>query len=450
MRFWRDSKDSKGDSAMRRFLTFVGASLLWIGGCMSAQEAKLSSVNINGVDVPLIFEHSKILPVGEAQFVFVGGAADGEKSGLGILSAKMLNEGTKTLGNVGFAQKLESKAIGLSAGAGLQTLSLNLSFLSEYQDIAFESLKELLSDPNLTPNTLQKIKAQTSSKIARKQDDFDNVAQENLNRILFKDTPMQEPLIGDKESVSAISLQEVENYLKRNLVLERLIIVAGGDMEEEVFKQKVGKILAHLPKGESKKRLSFKAYDKVDSVTISKPTKQAFVYFGSPFDVQDQTQNYIAKVMSFILGSSGFGSRMMEEVRVKKGLAYSASMRVNVGGAVDYTSGHLQTQLENKDEAIKVVKEVVAEFVKNGATQEELDGAKAFLLGSEPLRGETLSQRLGAKFSYYFRGLPLDYNKRELESIKALDLKTLNAYITSHQEILQMSFSVVDAQASDQ
>lgn len=434
---------------MKRFLTFIGISLLWIGGCMNAQEAKLSSVNINGVDVPLIFEHSKILPVGEVQIVFVGGAADGEKRGLGVLSAKMLNEGTKTLGNVGFAQKLESKAIGLSAGAGLQTLSLNLSFLSEYQDMAFASLKELLSDPNLTPHTLQKIKTRTQSKIARKQDDFDSVAQENLNRILFKNTPIQEPLIGDKESINAISLKEVEHYLNRNLVLSRLIIVAGGDMQEEAFKQQIQKALAHLPKGESKARLSFKAHDKADSITITKPTQQAFVYFGSPFDVADQSQNYIAKVMSFILGSSGFGSRMMEEVRVKKGLAYSASMRVNVGGVVDYTSGHLQTQLENKDEAIKVVKEVVADFVKNGATQEELDSAKAFLLGSEPLREETLSQRLGAKFSYYFRGLPLDYNKRELESIKALDLQTLNAYITSHQEILQMSFSIVDAQPNE-
>lgn len=66
---------------MKRFLTFIGISLLWIGGCMNAQEAKLSSVNINGVDVPLIFEHSKILPVGEVQIVFVGGAADGEKEG---------------------------------------------------------------------------------------------------------------------------------------------------------------------------------------------------------------------------------------------------------------------------------------------------------------------------------------------------------------------------------
>lgn len=168
------------------------------------------------------------------------------------------------------------------------------------------------------------------------------------------------------------------------------------------------------------------------------------MYFGAPFEVSDTKQNYIARVMSFILGGSGFGSRMMEEVRVKRGLAYSAYMYLSVGSPVNYASGYLQTKLENKDEAIKVVKEVVETFIKDGATQEELDAAKAFLLGSEPLREETLSQRLSAKFVNYFRDMPLDQHKKELALIKDLTLEELNAYIKNHTEILKLSFSVVE------
>lgn len=408
-----------------------------------AQSVRLESVEIGGVSVPLIFESSQVLPVGSVQLAFVGGAADAKKPGLASMSAKILNEGTQKDGNVGFAKKLESKAISLSATSGVQGLSIELSYLKEYQNDAFTLLDELLSDPNVSQKSLDKLKALTLSKIASYEDDFDDVAERGLNALLFKGTPMEYPLIGTAQSVESITLEDVKDFLAHNLALNRLIIIAGGDMSLEVLKSKL-QILSRLPKGEKKPRLHFDVSSTPQTTHIKKPTKQAFIYFGAPFDVKDSKQNYMARVASFILGSSGFGSRMMEEVRVKRGLAYSAYMRLNVGGAADYASGYLQTKLESKDEAIAVVKQVVGEFVKNGASEAELQAAKAFLLGSEPLRDETLSARLASRFSNYFRDLPLDYNKRELEQIQHLSLEELNAYIKAHTEILNLSFSVVE------
>ena len=398
-----------------------------LGGNMNAQDneqVKIDSVEINNVSVPLLFESSKNLPVGDVQLIFVGGSADAHIPGLGAMSANLLNEGTKELGNVAFANRLESKAIGLYASVGLQTLSFDLSFLKEFSDESFSLLSMLLYDPNLTPKAFSKVKSLILNKIARNKDNFDDVAEKNLKSILFKGTPMAIPVLGDEESIESITLEDIKAFLGRNLVLKRLIIVAGGDLQKEELKKQLIATLSKLPVGEGKERLHFSASKEVDSIIVKKPTQQAFIYFGAPFDVVDKEKNYIAKVMSFILGGSGFGSRMIEEVRVKRGLAYSAS----------------------KDEAIKVVKEVVNDFIAKGATQTELDAAKAFLLGSEPLREETLSQRLGAKFSNYFRGLSLDNHKRELALIKDLSLEELNAYITSHKEILQMSFSIVDAE----
>ncbi|WP_343354074.1 pitrilysin family protein [Helicobacter mastomyrinus] len=420
-----------------------------LGGNMNAQDneqVKIDSVEINNVSVPLLFESSKNLPVGDVQLIFVGGSADAHIAGLGAMSVNLLNEGTKELGNVAFANRLESKAIGLYASVGLQTLSFDLSFLKEFSDESFSLLSMLLYDPNLTPQAFSKVKSLILNKIARNKDNFDDVAEKNLKSILFKGTPMAIPVLGDEESIESITLEDIKAFLARNLVLKRLIIVVGGDLQKEELKKQLIATLSKLPVGEGKERLHFSASKEVDSIIVKKPTQQAFIYFGAPFDVVDKEKNYIAKVMSFILGGSGFGSRMMEEVRVKRGLAYSASMSISVGGAADYASGHLQTKIESKDEAIKVVKEVVNDFIAKGATQTELDAAKAFLLGSEPLREETLSQRLGAKFSNYFRGLSLDNHKRELALIKDLSLEELNAYITSHKEILQMSFSIVDAE----
>ncbi|CCB80820.1 putative PROCESSING PROTEASE [Helicobacter bizzozeronii CIII-1] len=151
----------------------------------------------------------------------------------------------------------------------------------------------------------------------------------------------------------------------------------------------------------------------------------------------------LAKVMGFVLGSSGFGSRLMDTIRVKEGLAYSAYMRIQLSRIINCTTGYLQTKLENQDKSIALVRAVIKEFVANGITQKELDGAKKFLLGSEPLANETLSKRLTTKFHNFYLGLPLDYDKIMLDRIRHLSLAEINDYIKSHTEINDLSFGIV-------
>jgi predicted Zn-dependent peptidase len=157
----------------------------------------------------------------------------------------------------------------------------------------------------------------------------------------------------------------------------------------------------------------------------------------------DDKDYYKARVATFILGTGGFGSRLMEEIRVKKGLAYSAYARVHVSKSSSYMSGYLQTKIDSMDEAKKSVIEVVGKFVKDGVTKEELEQTKKFLLGSEPLRVETMSQRLNRTFLEYYKGFKPNHSKKELEKIKNLKLKDLNKFIKSHKEILKMSFAIV-------
>ena len=103
----------------------------------------------------------------------------------------------------------------------------------------------------------------------------------------------------------------------------------------------------------------------------------------------------------------------------------------------------LQTKNETSDEAKQLVSQIIATFVDKGVTQEELTAAKNFLTGSEPLRSETLSQRLNRAFTLYYRGLAQDYSDKELEKIQNLQLADLNAYIKSHNEINNLTFSIV-------
>lgn len=409
---------------------------------MSAQIEKLT---IDNHEVPVLYEKSSQLPIISMQIVFknAGSIADGELPGLVRLTSMLLNEGTKKLGSAAFAEKLESKAIELKAGHGRETFVINLDSLkSEFQE-GVTLLKQLIQDPNYTEETLGGIKTKLLGSLKRKENDFDYIASRKLYEQIFSGTPIAKPSIGDEASVVKVGLEEIKNFVKTRLVLDNAIVVIGGDLEANEAKVIAHDILSLLPRGKETELPFYHAAHTKD-ITTKKETEQAYVYFGAPFFAKTTDKDaFKAKVASFILGSSGFGSRLMEEIRVKRGLAYSAYARINMAMSHSYFSGHLQTKLESQSEAMKVVREEIAKFVDKGVTQKELDSAKKFLLGSEPLRTETLSQRLGRTFNDYYQGKPLTHSKDELIRIEAMTLDELNQYIHIHPEIKELTFSVV-------
>ena len=412
-------------------------------------ETTVENVTVNGVDVPMIFEKDDRLPIVSMQLVFQksGSIEDGDNPGLAKMSASMLNEGTKKRGSTGFAEALEARAIQLSVHAGTETLVFEMSALKEEFETAVELLDELIETPNMTEAALKKVKATSIGSLSRKESDFDYVANRELKSTLFEGTPLAVPAAGTVESVQAMRLADIDAFVKEHLQQERAIAVIGGDIDLDTAKRYVAMLLDSLPKGTMKPLGFYAASAAQKEVVLKRKSEQAYIYFGAPFDQKvDDPQYAVSRVAMFILGAGGFGSRMMEEIRVKRGLAYTAYCRANVAKSHSYFFGYLQTKIESEEEAKRTVIEVIADFVKNGATQAELDQAKKFLLGSEPLRVETLSQRLSRTFMEYYKGLPIGTSQKELEIIEKLDLKTLNDFIKEHAEIEKLTFSIVTAE----
>jgi predicted Zn-dependent peptidase len=413
------------------------------GNLMSAT---IKHINIKGTEVPIIFEEQKDLPILNLQLVFQnsGYIQDKDKSGLVNLSSSILNEGTKELGSSNFAQILDENAITIHSSNGFETFVIEVSSLKEQSKKAVSLLNDLLKSPNFTQSSLDKIKTIQNGYLKRKENDFDFIAQNQLKALLFKDTALENPSSGTIESISKIELKDIENFLSKTISLNNLIIVAGGNFTQKEIETLIKPILENLKTGEKSevKKIDFKSQK--SEKTLQRDTEQAYIYFGSSFNIDSKDEeNYKAKVASFILGGSGFGSRLMEEIRVKRGLAYSAYGNISINKTHTYFSGYLQTKNETAKEAQELVSKLVDEFVENGVTQEELTAAKNFLLGSEPLRNETLAQRLNKSFTLYYRGLDQDYSKKELEKIQNLKLEDLNNYIKSHKEINNLTFSIV-------
>ena len=408
--------------------------------------AKIDSIEVKGIKIPLIFEKDTRLPLVNTQIVFTnsGSITDTKKAGVAKFSAKMLNEGSLEMGANGFAEMLESKAIHMSASTGSETFVIEMGSLNEQFKQSAKYLKMLLKSPNFTERSLKKVKTMTMGSISRKENDYDYVASNALKKLLFEGTVLAQPAAGTLQSVKSITLDDVKTFTKKHLVLSRAIVVVGGDVSIEEVKKELTKVLKLLPKGKAEALSHFEASADAKTDILKRETEQAYIYFGSPYNMAVNDEDYYkARVATYILGTGGFGSRLMEEIRVKRGLAYSAYARVHVSKSVSYFNGYLQTKIESQGEAKETVKEVIAKFVKEGVTQAELDQTKQFLLGSEPLRVETMSQRLNRTFMDYYKGFPLDHSQKELEKIKNLKLSDLNEFIKKHQEILELSFAIV-------
>ena len=408
--------------------------------------ATIQHIEVNGLKVPLIFEEDKRLPLATMQFTFTnaGSITDTDKAGLAKMSARVMNEGTKKLGSSAFAEQLESKAIHISASTGVETFVMEVGSLKENFNDALGYFSDLLKDLNFTEDALNKVKTTTIGGLSRKENDFDYTASNELKSILFKGTPLANPSSGTVESVKSIKLEDIKTFIENNIISSKLIVVLGGDVDIEAAKKKIAKIITVLYKGRKSQVQHYVVADDVKNSVLKRETEQAYVYFGSPYNMKvDDEDYYKARVATFILGTGGFGSRLMEEIRVKRGLAYSAYASVKVSKSSSYMTGYLQTKLESMKEAKKTVKEVISKFVKKGVTEEELEQTKKFLLGSEPLRVETMNQRLSRTFMEYYKGQELGHSAKELKKIEKLKLKDLNAFIKEHKEILDISFAVV-------
>ena len=408
--------------------------------------ATVQTIEISGQNIPVIFEKDERLPLVTIQFIFQnsGSISDGKKAGLAKFSAKVMGEGTKKQGSLAFAEALESKAIHISASTGKETFVLEVGCLKNELSTALKYFEQLLKDPNFSKTAIEQVKTTTIGAISSKASNFDYVASNELKSVLYEGTPLANPSSGTLESVESITLSDVEEFINSHLVSSRLIVAVGGDVDIKDLSEKLSKIISDLPQGKALEVKHFMPSAEAKEKVLLKETQQAYVYFGSPYNMMVGDENYYkARVAMFILGAGGFGSRLMEEIRVKRGLAYSAYASVNVTKSSSSMSGYLQTKLDSLEEAKTTVKQVIEKFVDQGVSESELEQTKKFLQGSEPLRVETMSQRLNRTFQEYYRGHDLGYSQKELEKIQNLKLKDLNEFIKEHNEILQMSFAIV-------
>ncbi|WP_257928146.1 peptidase, M16 family [Campylobacter lari] len=401
------------------------------------------NLDFNETKIDIIYEYENELPVVFFKLIFKNSGKIAEKHNRGCASmlARLLNEGS----NDEFFKSLEYRAIELYTKASFEHFQISIKCLKEHFDFALEKLQKLFLNVRFDEKILQRLKTLALGELASLNTDYDYQAKRLLNKNVFKDEIFASGLDGTKESIEKISLKELQDFMSENLVLDNALFVFGGDIKEDEVKIKTEKICQILKRNTPNQNKNYKLIDESIEVSEQKSTEQAYIYFCSPFNIQiNDEKMYLAKLALFILGQGGFGSRLMEEVRVKRGLAYSAYAMLDVNLNYSRVFGYLQTKNESSNEAKTLVKEVFENFVQNGVNEKEFQLAKQFLVGSMPLRYESLAKRLDIMLNEYLHGLKLGNLKEEMQKFKNTTLDELNDFIKTHSEITKVSFASIE------
>ncbi|MCI6989763.1 MAG: insulinase family protein [Campylobacter sp.] len=401
---------------------------------------KKIEILVNGVNVPVIFEKDASLPVSVLRLVFrCSGHIYESKLGLANLCARVLKEGTKSRGDK-FIDELEIKAVSIEASAGNETFSIEISSLKQNFSDAIRLFSELINDINLTDEVLNRLKLQIKGEIAGLESEYDLLSSLKLNSLLHPDINLKYPLLGTNESIDETSLDDIKEFFDKFLSLDNLFVVLGGD--SEISEINLSEILSKFSTRNKRELKFIDTSSKPQKAIITKDSEQAYIYFGSPFDAS-LDERHLSLVANFILGGSGFGSRLMEEIRVKRGYAYSVYSRAVLNPSMKKFSGYLQTKNENKDDAIEIIKDEIAKFIQNGVNSNELKQAQNFLLGSVVLQKETMFKRLNIGQNEFYNGYKFGDFENELEKIKNLKLDELNAFIKARNELSLLSFAIL-------
>ena len=416
-----------------KFSKFLSVLIL----CMAAQTA-WSGVNIehwiapSGAKVFFVEDHS--LPILDVQVDFSAGTAyDLEnKAGLASLTHALLDMGVQGMDETQIANRLADLGALLSGGADKDRASVSLRTLSaaDKRGPAIDILRAVLTRPQFPAEVFEREKARTVAALKEALTRPDAIASKAFWAALYPAHPYGNQ--ASPESVAGLQRADLVAFYRDFYTARRATVSLVGDLTRAQAEDVAKHLISALPSSGSEAGLAVPALPAASEQRIAHPAAQAHLLIGLPALKRGDPDFFALQVGNYVLGGGGFISRLMKEVREKRGFAYSVySGFITLGQPGPFQIG-LQTKKAQANDALKVTRDVLAGFLAEGPSEAEVVAAKQNMVGSFPLGLDSNRKILGLLATIGFYGLPLDYLDHYTENVEKVTVDGIKAAFARH------------------
>lgn len=434
--------------ALRSKLSFVVAALAVFVSTFivpGANAMKIQAVKSpGGIQAWLVEEHS--VPLVALRFSFDGGSAQDPagKEGLANFVSGMLDEGAGDLTAVQFQERMEDIAMRMSFTDSRDAMYGSLETLTVNLDKAIDLLRLAVVKPRFDADAVQRLNAQLQASLAFAAKSPDQVAAKAFSALMFPNHPYGRPANGTPESVASITSADLEGYRKKVFARSNLKVVAVGDIDAKTLGAVLDKVFGELPA-----KADLVAVPKISPPTggqlkvIEMNVPQSVATFGVNGIARKDPDFIPAFVLNQILGGGGFASRLMEEVREKRGLAYSVYSYLNPLKNASLFVGGVSTKNEEMAKSIEVIQGELKRMADQGPTQTEWENSRSFLTGSYALRFDTNAKIADQLLAIQQDDLGIDYVDKRNAEVQAVTIDDLKRVAKRLLKTDDMVFMVV-------
>jgi zinc protease len=426
-------------------LAALGFALLLSLAALPARAAVdvVRVVSPGGIEAWLVENHAN--PILSMTLAFRGGATfidQATRAGTGELLAGMMNEGAGPHDSQTFQRLLQENSIGFEFDVGRDSFEGSIRTLSKYRELAFDLLRLSLTELRLDPDAVERVRAQLIAILAREAEDPDAIASKAFWRMAFPDHPYGRPVGGTPETVPAITIEELRRAISVTFLRDQLVLGVVGDITPAELGPLLDRTFGSLPASAARPEVTLAQPDFGDVAVIQREVPQSTVLFGQPGIDRQDPDFYAAFVLNYILGGGGFASRLTEEVREKRGLAYGVSTWLSTLDYADLWQGQVATQNARVGETLGLIRQEWKRLAEEGPTEKELEDAKTFLTGSFALRLDSTGSIAQFLVGIQIQKLGIDYPEKRNSYIEAVTLEDVRR-VAKRLDPAQLTFVVI-------
>ncbi len=348
------------------------------------------------------------------------------KRGATNLMMGLLEEGSGEMSAQDFQTAREALAASYSFRASDDLVSISAQFLTENKPEALALLRQALVDPTFDQDALDRVRAQVLSAIASDAKDPNTIAGATFDAAAFGDHPYGTAIDGTIESVNALTREDMFDAHRNALARDRLYVSVVGDVTAAQVGPMLDELLGALP-AEGAPLPEDVPFGLEGGITVvDYDTPQSVALFGHGGMKRDDEDFFAAFIVNHVLGAGGFESRLMTEVREKRGLTYGIGTALVPKFHAEMMIGRVASSNETIAEAIEVTRNEWRRMAEEGMTAEELEFAKTYLTGEYPLRFDGNSEIAKIMVGMQMIDLPPSYVTDRNDFIDAVTLEDIN------------------------